>query len=429
MMRRLIASVTTICFVVTQSATVAGPHEEGLSAGREAIPAARSAVSAASAAGVVPQYGATPAETTYYGKPNLGAQGNAALALCSTRPGDPVCQAQLGAVRSANTARPMLPLDDPALLQARAITRSPTTVLGSLADFYAGCTTETTDKPAGSALKTCHRRIGIGEFTLQRTLSVAVELAPSCVEGEWFAKKVVDRNALDSMKVEAQCQMDRTDGLLKFRFHALGERGSCIDPQTVELPTAPTARPTFVTDLSPHWEYSCWSPFKVVMQAGSGCTDGQCTYQFEFGTPAMPARRAASRATPSPWPGRQRTRLRCGGPVPGDPGTSAGHRLPVRHDDGVPGRGSLLRDRCRRRHPDRGNGLGRTALLRPARPCPHGSRPLGPTVDHRGRPLHARVAGALHRRPCHPQDQRPPGHPGLLGLRIDRHLQRCNLGR
>ena len=313
-MRRLIASFTTVCFVVTQSTTVAGPHEDGLAAGRAALPVTRAAVTAPSAAQHVPQYSTTPAASTYYGKPNLGAQGNAALALCATRPGDPVCQAQLGAVRSANTARPAISLDDPALVQARDIARSPSSVLGSLADFYAGCATETIDKPTGTALKTCHRRIGIGEFTLQRTLSVAVDLAPSCIEGEWFAKKTVDRNALDSMKVEAQCQMSRTDGLLKFRFHALGQRGSCIEPQIVELSTTLTTRPAFVTDLSPHWEYYCWNPFKVVMQAGSGCTDGQCTYNFEFGTPvyACPPGSTASDTFPIAWGDS--------GPVYGPPG-------------------------------------------------------------------------------------------------------------
>lgn len=314
MMRRLIASITAACFTVTQPRSVAGPHDEGLAAGRAAIPAARSAVSAASAGGVVPQYGTSPPEARYYGQPNLGAQGNAALSNCATRPADPVCQAQLGAVRSANTARPAIPLDDASVLQARQIARSPSTVLGSLADFYAGCTIDSVDKPASSVLKTCHRRIGIGEFTLQRSLSVAVDLSPSCTEGDWFARKVVDRNALDSMTVEAQCQLGRTDGLLKFRFHALGQRGACIDPQTVELPTATATRPTFVTDLSPHWEYTCWSPFKVVMQAGSGCTNGQCTYLFEFGTPvyACPAGSVASDTLPIAWGDS--------GPVYGAPG-------------------------------------------------------------------------------------------------------------
>jgi conjugal transfer mating pair stabilization protein TraN len=301
-MRRWIATLTSVCMVITQSAALGGPHEEGLEAGRAANPVARDMVTAPSASTHVPQYSTTAAESVYYGKPNLGAQGNAALAVCATRPGDPVCQAQTGAVRSANTARPAISLDDPSLLQARSIARSPSGVLGSLADYYAGCNLENVDKPSSTALKTCHRRIGVGEFTLTRSLNVTVELAPSCTEGQWFARKVVDRNILDSMIVEVLCQ-NRSDGLVRMRFHALGQRGSCIGPQTVELPVAVADRPTFVTDLSPHWEYYCWSPFKVVMQPGSGCVDGRCNYQFAFGPPSYscPAGSQASDTLPIGW--------------------------------------------------------------------------------------------------------------------------------
>ena len=39
--RKLVTWVTLVCFVTTQTATVAGPHEEGVAAGQAANPVAR----------------------------------------------------------------------------------------------------------------------------------------------------------------------------------------------------------------------------------------------------------------------------------------------------------------------------------------------------------------------------------------------------
>jgi conjugal transfer mating pair stabilization protein TraN len=116
------------------------PHAQGLAAGRAAIPTARSAISESSARTVVPGYTTTPAETAYYRQPNLGAQGHARLALCAALPTDPVCQAQTGAAASAATQRPALGASDPAVAGAAAISRSPSSVLDSLASYYSGCT-------------------------------------------------------------------------------------------------------------------------------------------------------------------------------------------------------------------------------------------------------------------------------------------------
>ena len=72
---------------------------------------------------------------------------------------------------------------------------------------------------------------------------------------------------------------------------AAGGMGACIGWQALDLPTAPATQAAYVTDLSPHWQGYCWSPFKVVMMPGSGCTAGSCNYTFQFGTPvyACPA--------------------------------------------------------------------------------------------------------------------------------------------
>ena len=136
--RRLIVWFTLICFVTTQTAAVADPHDEGAAAGRAANPVIRSTVNTPSATANVPGYSTTPPERAYYGQPNLATQGNARLTLCATTPNDPVCQAQRGALNSANTPRPAISANDPAVAAARGITRSPSSVLDDLASYYSG---------------------------------------------------------------------------------------------------------------------------------------------------------------------------------------------------------------------------------------------------------------------------------------------------
>ncbi|MBN9421561.1 MAG: conjugal transfer protein TraN [Candidatus Accumulibacter sp. 66-26] len=289
-MRRWVTWITLVCFVTTQTAAVAGPFEEGTAAGQAANPVIRGTVNTPSASSAVPGYTTTPPETTYYSQPSLSGAANARLAACATSIDDPVCQAQRGAVTSANTPRTPVSAYDPAVAAARDIAGNPSSVLGSLADYYSGCTTAEVTTPAGTTTKVCNRYSGVGNYTTRRDLTVQVELLPSCTEGTWFAHGQVNRNGMDYMIAEAQCRI-RADGKQRFRFYAAGGMGACIGWQALDLPIAPATQATYVTDLSPHWQGYCWSPFKVVMMPGSGCTAGSCSYTFQFGTPvyACPA--------------------------------------------------------------------------------------------------------------------------------------------
>jgi len=263
-MRRWVTWITLVCFVTTQTAAVAGPFEEGTAAGQAANPVIRGTVNTPSASSAVPGYTTTPPETTYYGQPSLSGAANARLAACATSIDDPVCQAQRGAVTSANTPRTPVSTYDPAVAAARDIAGNPSNVLGSLADYYSGCTTAEVTTPAGTTSKVCNRYSGVGNYTTRRDLTVQVELLPSCAEGTWFAHGQVNRNGADYMVVEAQCRI-RADGKQRFRFYAAGGMGACIGWQALDLPIAPATQATYVTDLSPHWQGYCWSPFKVVM--------------------------------------------------------------------------------------------------------------------------------------------------------------------
>ncbi|MEF8736243.1 MAG: type-F conjugative transfer system mating-pair stabilization protein TraN [Candidatus Accumulibacter necessarius] len=240
-MRRWVTWITLVCFITTQTAAVAGPFEEGTAAGQAANPVIRGTVNTPSASSAVPGYTTTPPETTYYGQPSLSGAANARLAACATSTDDPVCQAQRGAVTSANTPRAPVSAYDPAVAAARDIAGNPSSVLGSLADYYSGCTTAEVTTPAGTTTKVCNRYSGVGNYTTRRDLTVQVELLPSCAEGTWFAHGQVNRNGMDYMIAEAQCRI-RADGLQRFRFYAAGGMGACIGWQALDLPTAPATQ-------------------------------------------------------------------------------------------------------------------------------------------------------------------------------------------
>ncbi len=211
-LRKVVVWFTLVCFVTTQTASVAGPHEEGVAAGQAANPVARGSVTASSATGVVPGYTTTPPERSYYRQPNLASQGNARLALCATLPNDPTCQAQRGALASANTPRPAVSPDDPAVAAARDIGRSPSSVLGSLAAYYSGCTTTVTNQPATTQTRSCLRYLGVGNYSCARSLTVATDRTTSCTPGDWFAHAGSGRAGID-----VQCLPDRPETAQHFR--------------------------------------------------------------------------------------------------------------------------------------------------------------------------------------------------------------------
>ena len=204
--RKVVIWLTLACFITTPTASLAGPHDEGLAAGQAATPVARGSITAPGASAVVPGYTTTPPERADYRQPDLAAQGSARLALCATMPNDPVCQAQRGADASANTPRPAVPADDPTVAAARAIGRSPSSVLGGLASYYGGCTTTVSSLPAGTEMRSCLRHVGVGNYRCTRSLTVSTERSSNCTPGDWFAHAGSGRTGID-----VQCLPDRPE--------------------------------------------------------------------------------------------------------------------------------------------------------------------------------------------------------------------------
>lgn len=174
-MRKIIAYLILLLFYWTQTLAAAGPHEDGIAAGNAANPVIRGSIDQTSAATVVPGYTTTPSERAYYGQPNLSGQANARLANCALTPGNPVCEAQLGAVHSANTPRDAVTAYDPGVTSAKEIARNPSIELGSLAAYYSGCTTTDVATPATTQPRLCHRYAGVGNVQCSRTLTVGTD--------------------------------------------------------------------------------------------------------------------------------------------------------------------------------------------------------------------------------------------------------------
>ena len=268
-MRKLIVWFTIFCFVTTQTAAIAGPHEEGVAAGQAANPVARGSVTTPSATTVVPGYTTAPPEATYYRQPNLAAQGNARLALCATLPNDPVCQAQRGALSSANTPRPAITPDDPSVAAARDIGRSPSSVLGSLAAYYSGCTTTVSSLPATTQARSCLRYQGVGNYSCARSLTVGTERTTSCTPGDWFAHAASGRTGLD-----AQCLPDRPETAQHFRVTQDTTPLSFFD---VDM-TRPVVFPEIVAVLGTSYSGMTGQPIRTgVWVADKSCAGSTCS--------------------------------------------------------------------------------------------------------------------------------------------------------
>lgn len=268
-LRRFVAVTLSACFVTTQTALVAGPYEEGVAAGQAANPIARGNVTGPSATAVVPGYTTAPAEASYYGQPNLASQAAARLALCTTLPNDPLCQAQRGALKSANTPRPAMGAYDPSVSGAQAIMRSPSSVLESLASYYSGCTTSTSTVPAGTQPKSCLRYVGIGNYRCTRSLTVAVDRSTSCTPGDWFASGTSGATALS-----VQCLPDRQETAQRFR---VAQDGSPLAFFDVDM-TVSVVFPQLVAVLGTTYSWMTGAEIRTgVWIADRSCSGDTCS--------------------------------------------------------------------------------------------------------------------------------------------------------
>lgn len=243
-MRRLITFVTLLCFVTVHSPSYAGPHDDGVAAGKAANTAVRPKVNATDATANVPGYSTTPAQASLYGKPNLGSEAAARVNACAVggESADPICQAITTAVGSANTPRPGISPYDPAVAAARGITANPSAMLGGLSAFYSGCMTSESAVGAGTRSQTCLRCVGTGNFSCARRLSVAVELTPNCSPGAWIAHAESGSTGLD-----VQCIPNRRDTAHHFRVTSNGAEVKIFDADMTLAAKLPTPVATIGT--------------------------------------------------------------------------------------------------------------------------------------------------------------------------------------
>jgi conjugal transfer mating pair stabilization protein TraN len=229
LLRRTVLGFTLASFIATQTAAVAGPHEEGTAAGQAANPTIRGTINTPSASSVVPGYTTAPPETLYYGQPNLSGQTSARLAGCAMTPNDPVCQALLGARASANTPREPVSPYDPAVLGARRIAANPSTQLEDIASYYSGCQVDAVATPP-TETRVCRQYTGASAQSCARTLSVSITRTSSCSPGDWFAQA-----AAGAIGLSVQCKPDQPASQQRMRVTASGVPVAFFD---VDMTTA-----------------------------------------------------------------------------------------------------------------------------------------------------------------------------------------------
>ncbi|HEY0844356.1 MAG TPA: type-F conjugative transfer system mating-pair stabilization protein TraN [Noviherbaspirillum sp.] len=269
-MRNRIVLLPLFLFCCLQPLAIAGPHEDGIDAGNAANAFTRGTVNPSSATNVVPGYTSTPPERTYYGQPNLSGQANARLAHCALAPGDPVCDAQLGAIHSANTPREAVTAYDPGVASAKDIARNPSLALGSLAAYYAGCTTTDVVAPATTQPRICRRSAGVSTYQCARTLTVGTERSANCTPGDWFAHAGAGISGFD-----VQCLPERPDTAQHFRVTQSSDAAAFFDADL----TVPRVFPERVADLGVVGSSgSAGTPVhNWVWIAGTSCTSTTCT--------------------------------------------------------------------------------------------------------------------------------------------------------
>lgn len=254
-MRRVYAAVALFCFL-TRTLAAAGAFDEGTAAGNGALGTINGMVNDTSASAAVPGYTTSPPQTVYYNQPNLATQAQTALAKCALTPADPVCQAQTGAMASANTPRPAISAYDPSVQAARDITKNPTATLGDLSVYYSSCATSALTLPATTVSKICHRYSGIGNYRCGKSLTVSVTRTPSCTPGDWFAHAQSGATGLD-----VQCLPDKPATAQHFRVTSGSTTVAAFD---VDM-TVPIGFPKPVADLG-------WSKLWIASDTCSATT-------------------------------------------------------------------------------------------------------------------------------------------------------------
>ena len=184
--KRIVVWCTLGCCVTTQAGAQSAAHAQGMAAGQAVQSVIRGHLNASDASAVVPGYTAAPPERAHYGQPNLSGASATRLAACTLTPGDPVCQALLGARTSAQTPREPVQPYDPAVLGARRVAGNPAAVLEDIASFYSGCQVDAVPA-AATETRVCRQGSGATGASCARMLTVEVERTSSCAPGTWFA--------------------------------------------------------------------------------------------------------------------------------------------------------------------------------------------------------------------------------------------------
>ncbi len=162
------------------AASLSEAFEQGSTFGRSGNAAARSHITTTPPASTVPQFTATPTQSTYFGSTDLGGNASALQSACLVTPsaGSPSAQAcaAINFTRENPARRPTFNITptDPLLVRGKQITADPQSIVGNLAGTYTGCTTRSITTPDIFDKHFCNEYRVLERLTCEKTLSVEV---------------------------------------------------------------------------------------------------------------------------------------------------------------------------------------------------------------------------------------------------------------
>lgn len=242
----------------------------------------------------VPQYTASPPETSYYGNSgNMAADGNTAAQT-----------SDVGTFMAQSQDRPLFIIDkntDPVLVRSMQVT-TPTNLSNFLAQF-GGCYTEQQIVPGAVTPATCEEYRKDEFYTCAKDLVVAVGIRATCTHLTWFADTGIKTAYYGDnfyWSTRAFCDLTRNDGMQDIGYYTHGEVGG-NGWQSATVPTTPQPNWTRLPDGRQCGGYGNGCYPVHMYYRGAGCSVTDCSYEFIFGSYGSSWSPTYSCPSPSQW--------------------------------------------------------------------------------------------------------------------------------
>lgn len=275
---------------------------QGQALGSAGNSAAHANITTGTAQSSVPNYSATPPQTSYFTSPGLGSAASAVTSACastgssSTGYSNQACAA-VNFSQTNPSRRPSFTIapNDPLLSGAKTITANPQAIAGNIAGSYSACTVQTVTQSDIFETEICHQVRSLVNSSCDKVLIVTPVLTPGCTPGQFLTRVTANPcpACIDYLAYDFSC------GANDYLMHAYTiakatgteymELGSLYVPGTLNTTIGKTAGPTQIDGVF------CYQTFYSQSCSGANCSiavwfDNPCqgTSYYGVSTFAMP---------------------------------------------------------------------------------------------------------------------------------------------